>query len=59
MYYTKQDNDIYLKLKPHLNNAMANPKKLKGLDFENPHTTIPEMQILFNITEINSLTKQK
>ena len=51
-YYTKQDNDIYLKLKPYLNNAIKNAKKLKGLDFENPHTAISEMQIFFDTKEI-------
>lgn len=54
-YYTKQDNDIYLKLKPNLINAISNAKKLKELDFENPHTAISEMQIFFEIEEIKSI----
>ena len=56
-YYTKQDNDIYLKLKPNLNNAISNAKKLKELDFENPHTAISEMQIFFENKEIKSITE--
>lgn len=58
-YYTKQDNDIYLKLKPNLIKAISNAKKLKELDFENPHTAISEMQIFYEIEEIESIIKQK
>ncbi|PDS22299.1 RloB family protein [Flavobacterium branchiophilum] len=58
-YYTKQDNDIYLKLKPNLINAISNASKLKELDFENPNTAISEMQIFYEIEEIKRITEQK
>lgn len=58
-YYTRQCNDIYLKLKPNLINAISNAKKLKELDFENPHTAISEMQIFFEIEEIRNITQPK
>jgi hypothetical protein len=40
-----------------LNNAISNAKKLKELDFENPHTAISEMQKFFEIEEIKSITE--
>lgn len=58
-YFTKQDDDIYLKLKPNLSNAITNAKKLKSLDFENPFTAISEMQIFFDTKEIKSLTTEE
>lgn len=51
-YFTKQDNDIYLKLKPFLNKAILNANKLKEFDFENPHTAIAQMQLFFEVNEI-------
>jgi Skp family chaperone for outer membrane proteins len=58
-FYTKQDNDIYLKLKPHLNNAILNAKKLESLDFDTPQTALSEMHIFFELEEIESITKVK
>ena len=51
-FFTKQDNDIYLKLKPFLNKAISNANKLKHFDFENPHTALAQMQIFFETNEI-------
>ncbi len=51
-YFTKQDNDIYLKLKPHLNKAITNANKLKEFDFDNPYTAICQMPLFFEINEI-------
>ncbi len=58
-YYTKQDNDIYLKLKSKLIDAISNAKKLNELDFENPYTAISEMQIFFETEEIKNVIDQK
>jgi hypothetical protein len=46
-YFTKQDNDIYLKLKPKLKTAIANAAKLKPFDLDHPHTAVTQMQHLF------------
>lgn len=46
-YFTKQDNDIYLKLKPYLKTAVNNAKNLGQFDFENPMKPICEMHLLF------------
>jgi hypothetical protein len=51
-YFTRQDNDIYLKLKPFLKKAISNANKFKEFDFENPHTAIAQMQTFFEINEI-------
>lgn len=51
-YFTKQDNDIYLKLKPFLTTAIANANKLNKFDFENPNTALAQMQIFFEVNEI-------
>ena len=46
-YFTKQDNDIYLRLKPNLADALKNAKALKPFDIENPNKGMSEMQLLF------------
>jgi hypothetical protein len=51
-YFTKQDNDIYLRLKPKLRTAIANANKLKAFDFENPNTAMSQMQLLFEAEEL-------
>ena len=50
-YYTKQDNDIYLRLKPKLAEALKNAKSLKLFDPENPKKGMSEMQLLFEAIE--------
>lgn len=54
-YFTKQDNDIYLKLKPNLKTAIANAKKLKAFDLDNPQTAMSQMQFLFETDELKSV----
>jgi RloB-like protein len=56
-YYTKHDNDIYLRLKPYLTNALKNAKALKLFDTENPNRGISEMQLFFEATEFGKLFK--
>jgi hypothetical protein len=46
-YYTKQDNDIYLKLKPFLKTAISNSKKSPAFDKENLSKGVSEMFKLF------------
>jgi hypothetical protein len=50
-FYTKQDHDIYLKLKPCLPKAIENTRKLKSFDFDNPQSGMTQMQLFFK--EIN------
>lgn len=54
-YYTKQDNDIYLRLKPKLNDAIANANKLKMFDLDNPDTAITQMHLLFETEELKPI----
>lgn len=56
-YYTKEGNDIYFKLKPFLNNAITNSNKLEPFDFENPHSGLSQMQLLFESDKLKKLTK--
>ncbi|MEI8086656.1 MAG: RloB family protein [Paludibacter sp.] len=51
-FYTKQDSDIYLRLKPLLSNAISNAEKLGRFDFYNPETGMSEMQLIFNTKQI-------
>lgn len=46
-YFTKKDNDIYLKLKNHQKAAISNAKKLGKINLDNPRTAICEMFIFF------------
>ncbi|GAA5220840.1 RloB family protein [Membranihabitans marinus] len=50
-YFTKQDNDIYLKLKNKLSDAKVNSKSLK-FDKYNTSKAICEMNSLFKIQEV-------
>ena len=54
-YYTKQDNDIYLKLKSHLKNAISNSSKLGEFDLNNQSKTICEMYLLFEAEELKKI----
>jgi hypothetical protein len=58
-YYTKQNNDIYLKLRPKLEHAISNAKKLKTFDFGQPNSAMTQMQFLFEIEEMISILKSK
>jgi len=57
-YFTKQDNDIYLKLKHKLNDAKVNSKNLK-FDKYNTNKAICEMNSLFEIQEIKKAIDKK
>jgi len=57
-YFTKQDNDIYLKLKHKLSDAKVNSKNLK-FDKYNTNKAICEMNSLFEIREIQKVTDKK
>ncbi len=50
--FTKQDNDIYLRLKPNLKTAITNSKKVV-FDKENLNKGISEMYKLFDSIEMN------
>jgi hypothetical protein len=54
-YFTKQDNDIYIKLKPKLKNAISNANRLKDFDLDNPYSAITQMQLLFETSELGSI----
>ena len=56
-YYTNKDNDIYLRLKPNLKDALKNAKTLKLYDIENPNKGMSEMQLFFEATEFAQLFK--
>ncbi len=51
-YFKKKDNDIYIRLKPYLNNAINNAKALGGFDKENPEKGMCEMDALFLCDEL-------
>jgi hypothetical protein len=57
-YFTKQDNDIYLRLKPNLSVALKNAKALKFFDTENPNKAMSEMQLFFEANEFGQLFKK-
>ncbi|HNY09684.1 MAG TPA: RloB domain-containing protein, partial [Tenuifilaceae bacterium] len=48
-YFTKQNNDIYLKLRPYLCNAIQNAKKLGSFDFNHSRSGMSQMQLIFEI----------
>lgn len=50
-YFTKQDNDIYLKVREKLLDARKNSKKLNAFDIDNPYRGLSEMYKLFEIIE--------
>jgi len=54
-YYTKEGSDIYFKLKPFLNTAITNSNKLEPFDFENPHSGLSQMQLLFESENLKKI----
>lgn len=46
-FYTKQNNDIYLRLKPMLKKAVENAEALEAFDPDNPQKGLSQMQQLF------------
>ncbi len=53
-FFTKQHDDIYLKLKPHLNTALRNAHTLGYFDIQNPDNALSEMTLLFLSDELRS-----
>ncbi len=47
-YYTREGNDIYLKLKPALAKAITNAEKSGCFDFDYPRSGISQMHLFFN-----------
>jgi hypothetical protein len=56
-FYTKQDNDIYLRLKTNLPKAIKNSKKLGVFNFNNPETATCQMYKLFDKKHIKKIIK--
>lgn len=51
-YFTKQDNDVYCRLKPHLNTAIVNSESLGRFDIAEHTKAISEMFLLFHTDEV-------
>ena len=52
IFFTKQNDDIYLKLKPKLKQAIDNSFALGNFDNENPKKAMCEMGLLFKSDEL-------
>jgi RloB-like protein len=57
-YFTKQGDDIYLKLKPNLADALNNANALALFDTKNPYKGLSEMQLFFEANEFGQLFKK-
>jgi hypothetical protein len=55
-YYTKQNHDIYTKLKPYLSTAIENANQLKAFDFDAPQSGLSQMQLFFETEAIKKLS---
>jgi hypothetical protein len=51
-YFTKQNNDIYLKTKERISKAIDNSSKLNNFDKNNTVQAVCEMDLFFNLSEI-------
>jgi hypothetical protein len=58
-YYKNSRQDIYQRLKPHLEAAIDNAGKLGKFDFANTETGIAEMCKLFNENGIKEIIESK
>lgn len=54
-FFTKQNDDIYLKLKPNIKAGLTNSIALGNFDQENPKKAMCEMQYLFQSDELKGL----
>ncbi|HEX2956542.1 MAG TPA: RloB family protein [Chitinispirillaceae bacterium] len=54
-YYTKQDRDIYLRLKPYLGAAIRNAEKLEKFDPSEPHRGLSEMHLFFRTEDLSNV----
>lgn len=50
-YYTKENNDIYLKLKPFITDAIKHAKMMDAFTADNPHRGMAEMHKFFEDDE--------
>ena len=53
-FFTKQNDDIYLKLKPNLKTALDNSIALGSFDKQNPKKAMCEMELLFQSDELKN-----
>lgn len=51
-FFTKENDDIYLKLKPNLKTALQNSLALGGFDDQNPRKAMCEMELLLQSDEL-------
>lgn len=51
-FFTKQNDDIYLKLKPKLKTALQNATAIGNFDNKNPKKAMCEMELLFQSEEL-------
>lgn len=58
-YFTKQDQDIYLRLKPHLQAALTNAKKCKAVADRLPSNSSSQMHLFFESEEFGERFKTK
>lgn len=56
-FFTKQNYDIYLKLKPQLSTAIDNSIALGKFDIQNPRNAICEMYLFFQSEELKEYFK--
>lgn len=51
-YFTRQNKDIYLRLKPHLERAVNNSKKLPTFEMDNLYKGVSEMYKFIEVLDI-------
>jgi hypothetical protein len=51
-FFTKQNDDIYLKLKPNLKTGITNSTALGNFEIQNPKKAMCEMEFLFQSNEL-------
>lgn len=51
-YYIKENNDIYLRLKPYINDAIINAKKIRAFNIDDPCQGVAEMYLFFEDEKI-------
>jgi hypothetical protein len=51
-FFVKQNDDIYIKLRPRLEDAIASSRKMPAFDKDSPYSGLTEMHKLFDILEI-------
>lgn len=56
-FFKKQNQDIYLKLKPYLSTALKNAKSLGDFDPQNLQKTMCEMELFFHSDELEKYFK--